>query len=285
MTQTKIKINPFFWPIILGSIITGQFLEIITLFAIVIIHELGHVFAAKSYEWRIIEIHLLPFGGMASVDPKSATSLWEEFIVAIAGPLQNFLMVILGIGLNKLGVWSNEWTTFFIQANLWIGLFNLLPIFPLDGEKLLKAFLYLLFSYRTANHISLFISMVVALIFLSISSGVIGTMKIHINGTILGIFFLYMNWMELKQLPYRFMKFLVTKAEEKKELNKKAAKVFIKEEQTVIQALRLMKRDQKHMFYLLSNEGEIVAVLPEDRLLHSLFDDYTLYQPIHKLVI
>ena len=83
MTQTKIKINPFFWPIILGSIITGQFIEIITLFTIVIIHELGHVFAAKSFEWRILEIHLLPFGGMASVDPKKATSLWEEFIVAI----------------------------------------------------------------------------------------------------------------------------------------------------------------------------------------------------------
>ena len=284
MIKTKIKINPFFWLIILGAILTGQFLEIITLFAIVIIHELGHVFAARSYGWSILEIHLLPFGGMAKVDPKTLATMYEEFIVAIAGPLQNFLMILVGVGFNKLGVWSDEWTTFFIQANLWIGFFNLLPIFPLDGEKLLKTFFYFFFTYRRANYISFFISMVLATILLSISTGIIGTMKINMNGLILAIFFLYINWIELKQFPFHFMKFLLRKAETNQVSNRKRITIMVNKNQLIIHALRLLKRDRSHTFQVLEENGTTIATISEEQMLECLFYEHTLYQPIHKIV-
>ncbi|WP_339059915.1 M50 family metallopeptidase [Tepidibacillus marianensis] len=108
----KVRINPFFWFIIIGGLATGQFIEIITLFGVVMIHELGHVFTAKSYGWKIIEIQLLPFGGMAKVEQPNDSRL-EEFVVALAGPLQNLMMILVTLGFQRLQLWSNEWATFF----------------------------------------------------------------------------------------------------------------------------------------------------------------------------
>jgi len=217
--KIKLKINHFFWLVIIGSIITGQFFEIITLFAVVIIHELGHVFAAKSYGWEILEIELLPFGGVAKVEQRG-DSIWEEFIVAISGPLQNFMLILIALSFEKINLWPNNWTTFFIQANLLIGLFNLLPISPLDGNKVLKSLLFIIYPYKKAIMTSIFISIFLTLLFIIVVSGILINMKVNINGIILSIFFIYSNFIDIKQSPYLFWKFLVKKLNTASKRNK-----------------------------------------------------------------
>lgn len=278
----RISINPFFWPVIIGALLTGQFIEIITLFGIVIIHELGHVFTAKSYGWDIIEIELLPFGGVAKAEQKS-DSVREEFIVAIAGPLQNFMMIFVALGFKQLGVWSNDWATFFIHANLWIGLFNLLPISPLDGSKILKTLLYLFFSFRKAMMISFFSSFVMALFFLLWSSGILLFDKVNMNGLVLSVFFIYTNWMEVRQVPYFFWKFLLQKANAAPKRNVPAVPIILKQDTPVIHALYLLRKERYHLFYLISEQGELVKILPEEKVLKNVLKEKEIYQPIDQL--
>lgn len=57
---------------LLISVLTGYFIETVTLFGIVFIHEMGHVVAAKSFGWRVKEVQLLPFGGVAVVEEPGA---------------------------------------------------------------------------------------------------------------------------------------------------------------------------------------------------------------------
>ncbi|TCS79068.1 stage IV sporulation protein FB [Tepidibacillus fermentans] len=278
----KVKINPFFWLIVIGAIATGQFIEIITLFGIVIIHELGHIFTAKSYGWKIIEIQLLPFGGMAKVEQPNDSRL-EEFVVAIAGPLQNLMMILVTMGLERLQMWSNEWATFFMEANLWIGLFNLLPISPLDGEKLMKVFFYLIFPFRKALTISLFISFVLAILLLFYSTGYWNHWKLNMNGIVLSIFFLYQNWIEVKQVPFYFWQFLLRKAQASPKRNTSAVPLIVKEDTPVLHSLYLLKKERYHLFYVLSNQGQILRILPEEKLLSIVFQKKDLYQPIGKI--
>jgi len=279
----KISINPFFWLIIFGSIFTGQFFEIITLFAVVIIHELGHIFTAKSYGWRILEVQLLPFGGMSKVEQKN-DSIWEELIVAISGPLQNLIMIILAIFFQKFNLWSNEWTTFFIEANLLIGLFNLLPISPLDGSKILRALFYFLLPYKRAIKSSIFVSVTITFLLLVFSSGYFWGYKLNINGLILSLFFIYNNYLEFKQINYSFWHFLLKKINLKPQRNIKATPIIVQQDIALIDALNLLYKGKYHFFYLLSNDGEIMKIVPEERLIKAMLEQKELYGPLINII-
>lgn len=275
----KISINPIFWLIIIGSIFTGQYIEILTLFSVVIIHELGHVFAAKSYGWTIEEIQILPFGGVANMKQNN-DSILEEFIVAIAGPLQNLMMIIIGIGFQRINLWSSEWTTFFIQANTIILLFNLLPITPLDGNKLLKSILYVFFPYRKVIKYSIFISILLIIFFLIWASGFLLDNKVNINGIVIAIFFIISIYKEIKELPYVFWQFLLCKANTKQKRNVAAVQIIIQNGTLIINALRLLRKGRYHLFYLLNRKGEIIEVFSQEKLLKCIYNNEGLYKPI-----
>lgn len=278
-----IKINPFFWLVIIGGILTGQFLEIITLFAVVIIHELGHVFAAKSSGCKIIEIQLLPFGGVAKIDITS-DSIWHELLIAVAGPLQNLIMILMAVAFRKVSLWSNDWTTFFIQANLWIGLFNLIPISPLDGNKILRSLFYLFFPYKRAIMVSAFVSIILTILFLFWSLGItIGT-RINLNGVLLAVFFIVNNYLDLKQAPYVFWRFLLRKANQQPMRNISAIQIVVPENLPVMSALQLLKKDRYHLFYVINGQGGIIKIVPEEKLLQTVYQQQEIYQPIANIL-
>ena len=81
---TKISVHPLFWVIIVIGIFTARFKELILLFCIVLIHELGHALAAAHYNWRI-KNSAFAFGGVAELEEHGNKSLKEELVVVIAG--------------------------------------------------------------------------------------------------------------------------------------------------------------------------------------------------------
>lgn len=117
------------------------------LFAIVLLHELGHCLVAERHGIRVVDITLWPLGGMArmSAIPESPGI---EARIAIAGPAVNFALfalalpvVLLDGRLLALPAALSELLRWFLAANLVMGLFNLLPAFPMDGGRILRAYL------------------------------------------------------------------------------------------------------------------------------------------------
>src|SRR4051794_7603514 len=106
------------------------------LLGIIFIHEMGHAVAASFFSWRIKKISLLPFGGVAEMDEHGNRPLKEEAIVTIAGPLQHVWMMGLAYVLYQLSWVSPDLYGQFIEFNVMVLVFNLLPIWPLDGGKL-----------------------------------------------------------------------------------------------------------------------------------------------------
>lgn len=125
------------------------------LFVSVALHELGHSVVAQRRGLRVREIVLLPIGGVASLEGRPSRPR-DELWIALAGPAVNFaLAALLGgvaLGLHASGYLSLEsakamtpsWSTLLallVAGNLSLGLFNLLPIFPMDGGRVLRALL------------------------------------------------------------------------------------------------------------------------------------------------
>ena len=104
-------------------------------FGSVFLHELGHALAAKGFGIHTRSITLHPLGGLATLD-RAPNTPTEEVMVALAGPAVNVLLAGLSVGLWAAGLPDAAWLAFI---NVGMGLFNLLPAFPMDGGRVLRA--------------------------------------------------------------------------------------------------------------------------------------------------
>jgi len=108
------------------------------LFMSVALHELGHSVVAQAKGIRIIEIMLYPFGGAAMMSSIPKRPL-DEVLVAVAGPAVSFLLAVTGIGLYIF--YKIPLTLELGIINLGLFIFNLIPAFPMDGGRVLRALL------------------------------------------------------------------------------------------------------------------------------------------------
>lgn len=258
-----------------GSALTGYYIELLTLFGIVFVHELGHVIAARGFGWKVTEVQLLPFGGVAVVDDPNSASALEEIAVAVAGPLQNGWMIIISLGLKQLEAGSGEWFDYFIYANLMIGLFNLLPIYPLDGGRVLQAVCGLWMTYHRSIVFISWLSL--ALSFMLLVSSLAGPGKgIQLNLFVIALFLFYSNWYRLRHLPYLFIRFLMNRRSMGRlaqTASVLARPIIVNGQQTVPQIVRLFMHGQYHLIYILNEAGAFGTVVPEEQLIESYFSE------------
>ena len=148
-------------------------------FLIVLLHELGHSIAAQYYQVPVRQIILLPIGGVAQLE-EIPEEPHKELVIAVAGPLVNVLLGILlfliapllGLTLSPRGLLSLgnilgelSFSSIFIYVfttNLFIGLFNLIPAYPMDGGRILRALLATRLSYTMATSVAVVIGQILS---------------------------------------------------------------------------------------------------------------------------
>lgn len=150
------------------------------LFVIVTLHELGHSLAALNYGVPVAQIVLLPIGGVAQLERIPENPI-QEFVIAIAGPAVNFaiaaLMAVFALIFNiplirpiEDFVIINQISfesifAYIFTYNIFLGLFNLLPAFPMDGGRVLRALLATRLEYTRATSIASGIGRLMAWLF------------------------------------------------------------------------------------------------------------------------
>jgi stage IV sporulation protein FB len=274
---TVYRFHPLFVLLMLCSIFIGYFIELLTLFTIVFIHELGHVSMAKGFGWRVKEVQLLPFGGVAVVEESGNIPAYEEIWVALAGPLQNVWMAVFAYAMNHYGIGDAVWWEYFMQANILIGLFNLLPIQPLDGGKIFVALLsFRLCYYKTLRYcawLSLALSavlVIIALLQLWTHGG------IQLNLLVIGIFLIYSNWFAYRHIPYQFRRFLMSRESRANKHLKQgtlAQPIVVGGRKEIKAIVQLFMREQYHLIFVLNERGIIQKVLTEQRMIQSYFSE------------
>ena len=147
---------------------------ILVLFLCVLLHEFGHALAAARYGIKTPDITLLPIGGVARLQRMPDRPL-EELVVAIAGPAVNVVIALgiwLGLGaraqlIGDLPIDNPQVGLLhqIMRVNVWLVLFNLIPAFPMDGGRVLRAVLATRMNYARATNIAASVGQFLAFIF------------------------------------------------------------------------------------------------------------------------
>jgi Zn-dependent protease len=165
-----------------GGVLFGLLL-VVCLFACVLLHELGHCLVARRAGIRVHDITLLPIGGMARIE-RGPVQPGDEFLIALAGPAVNVALALTllpfvaiigwfqhvdGVGgmVGALGaVDIAGFAAYLLFANIALVLFNLIPAFPMDGGRVLRAILSLFISRTTATQIATTIGKALCMLFI-----------------------------------------------------------------------------------------------------------------------
>lgn len=147
---------------------------IIAVFGCVVLHEFGHILAARRFGIRTPDITLLPIGGVARLE-RIPEEPGQEFVIAIAGPLVNvaiagLILVALGgpAAIGQMAGIEDPRTDFLVRlagVNIFLVLFNIIPAFPMDGGRILRAALAARMSWSRATQIAAAIGQGLAFVF------------------------------------------------------------------------------------------------------------------------
>jgi stage IV sporulation protein FB len=148
-------------------------LFMVLLFACVLAHEFGHIFTARAFGVSTPDVTLLPIGGVARLE-RIPEAPHEEFLIAIAGPLVNVaiafaLIVLTGAHLNSTDLAAVDSMHVALAdrlaiVNLFLALFNMIPAFPMDGGRVLRALLASRLGFVRATEIAASIGQGVAFV-------------------------------------------------------------------------------------------------------------------------
>lgn len=177
--RVPIRVHPSFW--IAATVLNWDhkpvdvvFLWVMCLFVSILVHELGHALMAEAFGWAS-EIVLYWLGGLTFSNRNYLRTPWREIAVSLAGPFAGFGMYGLTVAATQLlpshqELHRNVYITliFLIQINLYWGLINLLPVWPLDGGQVCQSFLTwcrLRDPVRPTRYISVVVAAAAALYF------------------------------------------------------------------------------------------------------------------------
>ncbi|MGI6190111.1 MAG: peptidase M50 [Clostridiales bacterium] len=150
------------------AVLIGEGAKLAVFFVIIFVHETAHVIMARFLDLSVKEIELLPFGGAVRIETLFELSPRHEALVAAAGPLSNIALIMGYLTFRNLNLLNLENHDLFVQANLAIAGFNLLPVLPLDGGRILRAALSREMGIKKATRITAFGGFLLALLLVMI---------------------------------------------------------------------------------------------------------------------
>jgi stage IV sporulation protein FB len=281
----KIKIHPLFLLLVITSLFFHMGYEMVIVFAIVIIHELGHVCVATAYGYRVREMELLPFGGVARLESSEyGWSPRHETMIALAGPMNNLILVVVGIVLHSIGIWGDALTEFFNRTNFMIACFNLLPALPLDGGRILRAAYARTAGFQRATEVAIRMAFVLSTICMLIGILALSFGYIHYGILVLSLFLFVSAWQLKKQLRYETIRFLDSRRRSRHERPQQVRSLAVSEITILQDVVADFAPDCYHVVYVLDQSHDVKGVLAERELIDTLFVRENWGKPIGQFI-
>lgn len=196
----KIKIHSLTYYFFFLYFICGYIKNALVLFLIIIIHEIGHLIFITLFSYPIEKITIYPFGGVTTINKKINSSILKDIIIAFAGVCFQFIVLFILITYIPF---MPQTISIMKKYNYTIGIFNLLPIIPLDGSKIIENVFNYFFSYKKSYYLTIVISIFSILTFIKVN------LIFSLNNYLIVTILIYYTLKYKKDFKYVFHKFLL----------------------------------------------------------------------------
>lgn len=183
--------------------LAGDFKRVILSFFIILTHEMGHLFFLKIFQVQVDKLTIYPFGGLLRTSKLINFSPFKELLIAMAGILNQLILYFVILILYRNNLINTYTYNLFLTLNTSLILFNIIPIYPLDGYIILSSIFNIFIPYLKSNIISLIISLITLIIFILYSY------NHKINSIFVISFLIYKIYNYLKDYKYLQNKFLL----------------------------------------------------------------------------
>lgn len=245
--------------------------DVIISFLWVMLHEFAHMVIASKFGCKFNNFDISILGAKAELSDIDELTERQKLILYLAGPFFNIFMAVLTCFLYDYFKW--EFVRSSILINLCLGLFNLLPAYPLDGSRVFEILLAKKFLYKKSKKITEIFSFIVSGILLIIFIVMMLLHKVNISLFLSIILITCMTFVEREKTMYILMGDMIKKIRKVKKHNyieNKSISVYYKK--GLVNVLTLVDKNRFNSFYALNDDMELIGIIHEDELIRALKD-------------
>lgn len=254
MDKLKIRVSPWFFVLAFVFVLNGDSMLFFIYFFTIVVHELAHSLIAGKLGYKLNNFELMPYGAKVSMQNGFASKK-DQILIALAGPLTNLFFCFIFYFISLIFPQSFVYLKSLILANLITFLYNCLPIFPLDGGRILNAIFLQKASEKTKQNVHfviniVFISLFVALFIISIF------IKINYNFLVVAGF-IFINLFEKdNSIYYDFIHTLPKESDLKQGV--KIESYALNLNSTLFDCFKLLRSNQEAQFIILNEKYDVV---------------------------
>lgn len=245
--------------------------NVIAIIFTIFIHEFFHGIGAILMNTKIKRLNIFLFGCVFNFDEFIGLDPKKESLICIMGPLGNILFV-LTLKLCEKFFLGNNFINQLVSYNLYMAVFNLLPMLPLDGGRVLRAIFTYFFGFKLSTKIVLYITYSLSSIFMIIS---LYSFIVFNKGIIVVFIMAYIVKIALKEKERTSFNFINGLANRKKNImKKKVLKAYIIVSLENVKVNRILNKllpRRYHIIIIINKYGELVGSLSEEELIEGVF--------------
>lgn len=266
-----IRISKYFIPYIILLLLLGFRGELVTTFIIVFCHEIVHYIAARCCGFTGFDVEILPVGTVLRLKELDEATAREDIIISISGPLVNIIFAVFFYFMWKSNAFLNPLLELYFKGNLAIGIFNLIPAFPLDGGRILRALISLKTFYREANKLTVYISIcfgtLMTLSYMCLFFSGINNFNIGI----IALFIIVSSLKEKERIAYIIMGDIIKKRIRFLKhgyLQNKSISIYYKKD--LLTALGMVDKNKYNIFTVLDDDLKVMDIIYEEEVVDAL---------------
>lgn len=228
-----------------------------------------HYLTARILGFSGFDIEILPIGAVLKVKDLDEASPREDLIISLSGPLLNLLLAVIFYFLYIL--FNKTYLRLIYNSNLVLGVFNLIPAFPLDGGRVLRDIISMKTIDRVANEISVRVSMVLGSIFMLIYFVSVAANKSNFNLGLISIFILISSIKEKERIVYLIMGYIIKKKYKfikRGYIENRSISIFFKKD--LLSVLGIIDKNKYNLFTILDEDMRILETLYEEEIIKAI---------------
>ena len=258
--KMKFWISPLFFFLAAAMLLFGYGVELLNHFVCVIIHEFAHAEMARRCGYRLDTMKLTPYGASLTGAFENARPR-DEILIALAGPAVNLVLAVALTAVWWLAPVTYVYTETFVYVNLFTALFNLLPVFPLDGGRVLLAALSCRYKRQSAYRVLRFSGLLAAGVF-AVFAFATFYLSANLSLGLIALFFFLSTVFPDKYSQYRRLYSMAYRGEK---LNRGIAvkEILVSLNMSLLSLFRLMNANYFYRFTIVDADFKVLGAITE----------------------